>query len=150
MTTIMPMSETTACLPLSLLNDDGYLAFCESDFVAIPSGILMRYISGNPVFLCNPSLPHDGIVTVSHCAAPRRMDGATLDPVRILTHYESDYGAAPKVEMRRGERITVLDPDFAGRRYPIRSSRRSSALRSRRGCSQAFSTAPSTSSSRAR
>jgi hypothetical protein len=34
MGTIMPMSETTACLPLSLLNDGGYLAFCESDFVA--------------------------------------------------------------------------------------------------------------------
>jgi hypothetical protein len=30
MGTIMPMSQTTACLPLSLLNDDGYLAFCES------------------------------------------------------------------------------------------------------------------------
>jgi hypothetical protein len=44
MSTIMPVSETTACLPLTLLNDEGYLAFCESDFVAIPSGILLRYV----------------------------------------------------------------------------------------------------------
>jgi L-fucose isomerase-like protein len=51
MGTVMPMSKTTACLPLSLLNDDGYLAFCESDFVVIPSGILLHYISGKPVFL---------------------------------------------------------------------------------------------------
>ncbi len=117
MSTIMPIAETTACLPLSLLNDDGYMAFCESDFVAIPSGILLRYISGKPVFLCNPSLPHDGVVTVSHCTAPRRMNGKDLEPARILTHYESDFGAAPKVEMRKGQEITVLNPDFAGRRW---------------------------------
>ncbi|MHC4334907.1 MAG: hypothetical protein ACYSUV_14320 [Planctomycetota bacterium] len=35
MVTIMPISETTACLPLSMLNDSGYTAFCESDFVVI-------------------------------------------------------------------------------------------------------------------
>jgi len=117
MSTIMPIAETTACLPLSLLNDEGYMAFCESDFVVIPSGILLRYISGKPVFLCNPSLPHDGILTVSHCTAPRRMNGKELEPVRILTHYESDFGAAPKVEMRKGQEVTILNPDFAGRRW---------------------------------
>jgi len=117
MSTIMPVSGTTACLPLSLLNDEGYLAFCESDFVVIPSGILLRHIAGTPVFFCNPSFPHKGIVTVSHCTAPRKMDGKRLEPVRILTHYESDFGAAPKVEMKKGQRITVVDPDFAGRRW---------------------------------
>jgi hypothetical protein len=117
MSTVMPVSGTTACLPLSLLNDEGYLAFCESDFVAIPAGILLRYISGRPVFLCNPSLPHKGVVTVSHCTAPRRMDGKQSEPVRILTHYESDFGAAPKVEMAKGQAVTVLNPDFAGRRW---------------------------------
>ena len=117
MSTIMPISGTTACLPLSLLNDDGYLAFCESDFVAIPAGILLHYISGNPVFLCNPSFPHGGVLTVSHCTAPRRMDGERLEPARILTHYESDFGAAPEVEMRKGQQITVINPDFAGRQW---------------------------------
>jgi len=117
MSTIMPISETTACLPLSLLNDEGYLAFCEGDFVAIPSGILLHYVSGRPVFFCNPSFPHRGIVTVSHCTAPRKMDGRHAEPAQILTHYESDYGAAPKVEMKKGQHITVIDPDFAGRRW---------------------------------
>jgi len=117
MRTILPIAETTACLPLSVLNDEGYLAFCESDFVAIPSGILLHYISGKPVFLCNASFPYNGIVTVSHCTAPRRMDGRRPEAARILTHYESDYGAAPKVEMRKGQEITLLDPDFAGRRW---------------------------------
>jgi len=117
MSTIMPIAQTTACLPLSLLNDEGYMAFCESDFVIIPSGILLRYISNKPVFLCNPSLPHDGVVTVSHCTAPRMMNGKELEPARIFTHYESDFGAAPKVQMRKGQEVTVLNPDFAGRRW---------------------------------
>lgn len=113
MGTIMPISETSACLPLNLLNDDGYMAFCESDFVVIPSGILLHYISGKPVFMNDPTYPHDGLVTQAHCTAPRRMDGQHLEPVRILTHFESDYGAAPKVEMKKGQRVTNLVPDFA-------------------------------------
>jgi len=117
MGTIMPMAETTACLPLSLLNDEGYMAFCESDFVVIPSGILLHHISGKPVFLNDPTHPHDGVVTLAHCTAPRKMDGNRPEPARLLTHFESDYGAAPKVEMRKGQKITVLDPDFASHRW---------------------------------
>ena len=117
MGTIMPMSQTTACLPLSLLNDAGYLAFCESDFVVIPSGILLHYISGRPVFLNDPTFPHDKIVTLAHCTAPRKMDGRRAEPTRILTHFESDYGAAPKVEMKIGQVCTNLVPDFASRHW---------------------------------
>jgi hypothetical protein len=117
MDTIMPLSETTACLSLSLLNDEGYLAFCESDFVVIPSGILLHYVSSKPVFLNDPTLPHEGVVTLAHCTAPRKMDGKRFEPARIMTHFESDYGAAPKVEMRKGQRVTVLNPDFSGRRW---------------------------------
>lgn len=35
MSTIILMSKTTACLTLSLLNDEGRIAFCESDLVSI-------------------------------------------------------------------------------------------------------------------
>jgi len=117
MGTIMPIAETTACLPLSLLNDSGYTAYCESDFVVIPAGILLHHISQLPVFLNDPTFPHDGVVTLAHCTAPRKMDGKNYEPARILTHFESDYGAAPKVEMKLGRKITVLNPDFAGKRW---------------------------------
>jgi hypothetical protein len=113
MGTIMPMSETTACLPLSILNDAGYMAFCESDFVVIPSGILLGNISGHPTFLNDPTYPHDGEITLAHCTGPRKMDGKTVEPARIVTHFESDYGAAPKVEMRKGQVVTNIIPDFA-------------------------------------
>ena len=115
MGTIMPIARTTACLALSLLNDEGYIAFCESDLVVIPSGVLLHYISGLPVFLNDPTTPHHGIVTLAHCTAPRRMDGISREPADIVTHFESDYGAAPKVYMKKNQTVTVIDPDFEGK-----------------------------------
>jgi len=112
MGTIMPIAETTACLPLMLLNDAGYQAYCESDFVVIPSGILLHYITSRPVFLNDPTYPHDNVVTMAHCTAPSMMDGQNHEPTRILTHFESDYGAAPKVEFKKGQAMTIIDPDF--------------------------------------
>jgi len=117
MGTIMPIAETSACLTLSLLNDGAYMAFCESDFVVIPSGVLLANISGLPVFLNDPTYPHDGVITLAHCTAPRKMNGKELEPARILTHFESDYGAAPKVEMRKGQTLTIIVPDFALKRW---------------------------------
>jgi len=117
MGTIMPLAETSACLTLSLLNDSRYLAFCESDFVVIPSGVLLANISGNPVFLNDPTYPHDEVITLAHCTAPRKMNGKDLEPVRVMTHFESDYGAAPKVEMSKGQMTTNIAPDFELKRW---------------------------------
>lgn len=117
MGTVMPMAKTTACLPLSWLNDEGLLAFCESDFVIIPAGILLHYVSGLPVFLHNSTFPHDRTVTCAHCTAPRRMDGRKYEPAAIMTHYESDYGAAPKVDMPVGQVVTFINPEYATGRW---------------------------------
>jgi len=117
MTTILPIAQTTPCLSLSLLNDEGMLAFCESDFVVIPAGILLHYISGKPVFLHNSTFPHEAIATCAHCSAPRRMDGMRYEPVKIMTHYESEYGAAPKVEIPEGQQVTFIDPEYSSSRW---------------------------------
>jgi hypothetical protein len=117
MGTIMPMSETTACLTLGLLNDEGLMAFCESDFVIIPAGMLLRYLCGKPVFLHNSTFPHRKTVTCAHCTCPRRLDGKRYEPVRIVTHYESDYGAAPKVEIPLGQPVTFIDPEYSQARW---------------------------------
>ena len=117
MRAIMPRARTSACMTLCTLNDDGYKAFCESDFVVIPSGILLGNISGKPVFLNDPTYPHDNIVTVAHCTGPRKMDGKNYDPVRIVTHFESDFGAAPHVEVPLGTITTNIIPDFKSVRW---------------------------------
>jgi L-fucose isomerase-like protein len=105
------------CLTIGLVNDSGQMAFCESDFVVIPSGILMHFISGKPSYLCNPNYPHDGRMLFAHCAAPRRMDGENLEPVKIITHFESDHGAASHVGFQMGQLVTVLKPDFEAKNW---------------------------------
>ncbi len=117
MGTVMPIAETTACLALGILMDEGYAAFCESDFVVIPGGVLLRHLTGKPVFLHNSTFPHKGEVTCAHCVGPRRMDGVHYDPVKVVTHYESEYGAAPKVEIPVGQKVTFLDPEYSTGRW---------------------------------
>lgn len=117
MSAIIPMAQTTACLPLSVLNDAGYLAFCEADFVAIPAAMLLANISGRPAFFAAPGFPHEGLITLAHCSAPRKMDGQQAAPARIMTHFESDFGAAPRVQMQVGQAVTMVVPDFASQRW---------------------------------
>ena len=109
---IIPASKTTACMTLTTLNDEGYQAYCESDFVTIPGAMLLSNISGKPVYFGNPCFPFNGTTTWGHCTAPRKMDGKTYNPVRIVTHYESDFGAAPWVEVPIGMVTTHIVPGF--------------------------------------
>ncbi len=112
MNLIMPMSKTTACLALSLLNDEGLLAFCESDFVIIPAGILMYHIAQTPVFLHNSTFPHKAMVTCAHCTSPRRLDGVSYAPALLTTHYESEFGVSPKIDMPIGQLVSFIDPEY--------------------------------------
>lgn len=107
------------CLTHTLLNDDGRMAYCEGDFVNIPSGILLHYISGKPTYFCNPTMPAKGRMMFAHCTAPRRMNGKTLEPVELVTHYESDQGAATHVLFPRGQLLTILKPDFEARHWLV-------------------------------
>jgi hypothetical protein len=117
MGTILPMAQTTACLTLSLLNDEGLIAFCESDFVIIPAGLLLRHVVNRPVFLHNSTFPHQGMVTCAHCTSPRRLDGRRYEPAQLVTHYESEFGAAPKVDMPLGQEVTFINPEYSTARW---------------------------------
>ncbi len=105
------------CMTLTLINDEGYMAYCEGDFVTIPSGILLHFICGKPTYFCNPTWPHQGKMMFAHCTAPRRMDGKTLAPVELVTHYESDHGAATHVRFPQGQLLTILKPDFEAKNW---------------------------------
>jgi len=105
------------CLTLTLINDEGRMAYCEGDFVNIPAGMLLHFISGKPTYFCNPTFPVKGRMLFAHCTAPRRMNGKTLEPVEVVTHYESDCGAATHVLFRKGQVLTILKPDFEARHW---------------------------------
>lgn len=109
---IIEMLDTPPCLVLALANDEGYTAYCHTDLSHTCPGVFLRWVSGQPTFVCNTHYPHDGIFTVAHCAAPMRMNGRDYEPVTIMTHYESDYGAASKVEYTKGQQVTVVVPNL--------------------------------------
>ena len=109
---LIPILQTPPCLVLAMLNDDGYTAFCHTDFTHTPPGVLLRHISGRPSFVSNSHFPHHGMLTLAHCAAPRRMNGRDFEPTTLMTHFESDYGAATKVEYTKGQVITNIVPNL--------------------------------------
>jgi hypothetical protein len=41
-----------------------------------------------------------------------KMDGRNYEPVTLMTHFESDYGAASKVEYAKGQTVTLVQPDL--------------------------------------
>ncbi|MGE5293969.1 MAG: sugar isomerase [Solirubrobacterales bacterium] len=108
---VIEMLDTPPCLVLSLANDEGFTAYCHTDLSHTFPGVLMRWIAGRPTFVCNSHFPHDGLFTVAHCAAPRRMNGRDYEPATLMTHYESDYGAACRVEYSKGT-VTVVIPNL--------------------------------------
>ena len=112
----LPIAKTTPCMPLSWLNDEGLIGLCESDFVVIPAAILLGISAASPSSCTIPPSPTRESPP-AHCTAPRRMDGKTYGPAQILTHCESDYGAAPKVEMPIDQELTFIDPEYSKPRW---------------------------------
>jgi len=109
---VIEMLDTPPCLILSLANDEGYTAYCHTDLTHTLPGVLLRWIAGRPTFVCNSHFPHNDIFTVAHCAAPRKMNGRDFEPTAIMTHFESDYGAATKVRYTKGQVVTVIIPNL--------------------------------------
>ena len=107
------MLDTPPCFVLSLANDEGYTAFCHTDLSHTMPGVLLRWIASRPAFVCNSHVPHDGLYFVAHCQAPRRMNGRDFEPATIMTHYESDYGAACKTHYTKDQVVTAVIPNLA-------------------------------------
>jgi len=45
------------------------------------------------------------------------MDGRRYEPARIVTHFESEYGAATKVTIPPGQEVTFIDPEYSTSRW---------------------------------
>lgn len=84
--------HTTGCLGLSILNNLGVYGGCEGDMPALLSMAVLGSITGEPLFLCNPSRfdTKEGYAVFAHCTIPTTM----LKDFRLNTHFESGIGAA--------------------------------------------------------
>lgn len=83
---------TTGCLALSILNDEGICGGCESDVPALLSMAVLGAVTGEPMFLCNPSRfdTKAGTAVFAHCTIPTSM----LKDFCLNTHFESGIGVA--------------------------------------------------------
>ena len=87
---IVKVCDTTSCLALALLNDEGIVAGCEGDMQTLLSMLLAKRLCGEPAFMANPSKLTDTTSMLAHCTIPLTMCDETV----VRSHFESGIGVA--------------------------------------------------------
>ena len=92
---IVKVCNTTSCLALALLNDEGIVAGCEGDMQTLLSMLLAKRLCGEEAFMANPSQLTDTSTMFAHCTIPLAMCDNTV----IRSHFESGIGVAIQGDM---------------------------------------------------
>lgn len=97
--------DTTGCLALARLNDEGVIAGCEGDLVSTVAMMWVRELLGEVAWMANPSRarPTENTLWLAHCTVPPSL----VSNLRFDTHYESDRGVGMHGDFAGGP-ITVL------------------------------------------
>ena len=92
---IVKACNTTSCLALAKLNDEGIVAGCEGDMQTLMTMLLAKKLLNEPAFMANPSILTDETSMFAHCTVPLSMCYKTT----MRTHFESGIGVAVKGDM---------------------------------------------------
>lgn len=97
--------KTTACMSLSLFNQDGIVATCEGDVPTMISMHILNKITNQVGFQANPSRIdiEKKRMILAHCTLPLNM----IDNYKLDTHFESGIGVAIKGYLKE-EKITIF------------------------------------------
>ena len=108
--------HTTGCLGLSLLNMKGVWGGCEGDMPTLLSMAVLGALTGEPLFMCNPSRfdTKKGTALFAHCTVPVTM----LKDFCLNTHFESGIGAAVQGRFAEGD-CTLFKCDGSLARYHV-------------------------------
>lgn len=87
---IVKSCNTTSCLALARLNDEGIVAGCEGDMQTLMTMLLAKKLCNEPAFMANPSILTDTTSMFAHCTVPLSMCYKTT----MRTHFESGIGVA--------------------------------------------------------
>ena len=98
---LLDTAHTTGCLGLSILNSLGVYGGCEGDMPTLLSMAVLGSVTGEPMFMCNPSRfdTKTGSATFAHCTVPTTM----LSSFALNTHFESGIGVAVQGKFGEGE-----------------------------------------------
>jgi L-fucose isomerase-like protein len=80
----------SACLGMSLCNDEGLIAGCEADIQATLTMMIVSFLTNQPCWMANPSRidKEKNTITLAHCTIATKMI-ANLSKATLLPHMES-------------------------------------------------------------
>lgn len=98
---LINMCSTSACIALSILNDQGLVSGCEGDIPALITMLIAAKSKGKISFMANPSSVDEENMTVdfSHCTVPIKMTSS----VKLNSHYESQLSIGVQGEVEYGD-----------------------------------------------
>ncbi|MEG1684898.1 MAG: fucose isomerase [Bacteroides sp.] len=97
--------NTTGCLTLSLMNNQGILAGCEGDLQSIFTILMVKAITGQTSFMANPSsiIEKNNEIILSHCTIATDLTETYI----IRNHFESGCGIAIQGVLAPGD-VTIV------------------------------------------
>lgn len=115
---LLDSCKTTACLALSLLNDEGVVSGCEGDVPSLWTMLYAKEVLGKTTFMCNPSSSNRAELTLdlAHCTIPLSM----VHGYRLPSHFESSIGIGVAGSMPSGRyRIIKFSGSKLDRFYSV-------------------------------
>lgn len=102
---VLERHNTTGCLALSLLNNEGIISGCEGDCQAVFSMYIAKLLTGDIPFMSNPSLiDHEtNEIIFAHCT----MATSITENYIIRNHFESLKGIGIQGEVKKGP-VTIF------------------------------------------
>lgn len=98
----------TACMALSMLNDEGIISGCEGDLPTTFTMMTASFLSEKVVWMANPSSinKEENEIVFAHCTVPAKFL-ENIDQAGLTTHMESNKSTALRGTLKNSE-VTVL------------------------------------------
>lgn len=97
--------DTTGCLALSLLNDEGIVAGCEGDLQSVFTLLATKALTGKGSFMANPSMinSRNNELILSHCTIGLKQAERYI----IRNHFETERGIGIQGMLPTGD-VTIV------------------------------------------
>ncbi len=98
----------TACMALSMLNDENIVSSCEGDIFALFTMFVANKLTSQPVWMANPSSinKNENTLILAHCTVPSKML-SSFDESNLTTHMESGLSVAIEGPLKKRD-VTIL------------------------------------------
>lgn len=100
---LVRQKSVTACLALSMFNDDNIPAGCEGDLVSIVGMMFAKEVLNSIPWMANVAKINDGSALFAHCTIGKNL----LSDYKVTTHFETGLGTAIQGVYRHDE-ITIF------------------------------------------